>query len=74
MPRPSEEPTPEQILERMDPDGCYVTADLVAILEQEWDVSRWTIQNRLRDLADSGVIDRIEHENGMVTYHLIDGK
>ena len=66
--RPREDPTNEEVYETMVPSRCYVVADLVAEFEDEYDVTRWTIRNRLNELADGEKITRREHVNGTVTY------
>lgn len=68
VPREQEEPTREQVFDAMVTNRCYVVADLVVDLEDEYDPSRWTIRNRLEALAEEGRIARREHENGHVTY------
>jgi len=66
--RPREDPTNNEVYEEMVPNRCYVVADLVAEFEDEYDVTRWTIQNRLNELADQDKIVRRDHVNGTVTY------
>jgi Fe2+ or Zn2+ uptake regulation protein len=52
----------------MEPNRCYVTADLKAHFEQEYAPSRGTVRNRLEALHDQGRIARVKHENDAVTY------
>jgi len=66
--RPRQKPSGEEILEEMTPNRCYVVADLVAVFEDENDPSRWTVQNRLDELAEQGDVERVDHVNGRVTY------
>lgn len=66
--RPRENPTIEQVLERMVPRRCYNVADLVAEFEDDYETTRWTVRNRLNELADENEIERQEHANGNVTY------
>lgn len=68
VPRSPEEPTPEQVYESMVPGRCYVVADLVVKFEDQSAPSRWTVRDRLDDLAEAGKIVRTEHENTRVTY------
>jgi len=66
--RPRSEPTTKQVLEEMVVNRCYVVADLVAAFEDDYDPSRWTIQNRLDELVEEDKIIRREHANSRVTY------
>lgn len=72
MARPIDRPTPEEVLEVMMPNRCYVVADLVAKFEDDCDPWRGTIRNRLETLADDGAIERVTHENGTVTYRRLE--
>lgn len=62
-----DDPTLDAVLDEMEIGRCYVTADLVAEFDH-LDVSRWTVRNRLLDLADEGRIERRKHTNDAVTY------
>jgi len=69
--RPREEPTHEQVLAVMDSSRGYSVADLLAELNnKEVETNRWTVRERLEDLADDGRVRRVDHENGSVTYRL----
>lgn len=68
VPRPREPPQPDEVEEAMVPNRCYVVADLVAKFESEYDPARGTVRNRLEYLVEEGVVERIKHENGTVTY------
>ncbi len=52
----------------MEPNRCYVAADLRAEFEGEYDPAHNTIRNRLAELVDEGRVDREKHVNGAVTY------
>jgi len=68
VPRPRDPPHPDEVLNVMVVNRCYVVADLVAVFEEEYDASRGTIRNRLEYLVKQGGVERIKHENGAVTY------
>lgn len=74
VPRSPDEPTPDRVFQMMEPGRCYVAADLVADLEEEFDPSRSTVRRRLNDLADGDRIVKVVHENGTVTYQRPDGE
>lgn len=63
--RPTESPTPADVLDAMEPDRCYVVADLA---EEFDDKNRGTIRVRLEALANAGRIRRRKHANRTVTY------
>jgi len=68
VPRPRDPPHPDEILDEMVLNRCYVVADLVAVFEDEYDPSRGTVRNRLELLVEQGEVERRKHENGAVTY------
>lgn len=68
VPRPRDPPLPDEVLDHMVKNRCYVVADLVVDFEDEYDPSRGTIRNRLEYLVEQGDVDRRKHENGAVTY------
>lgn len=67
VPRPPEDPTPDDVYEYMADGRCYVVADLVEEFS-DTDASRWTLQNRLDELAEEGRIEKRKHANERVTY------
>ena len=71
VPRPREPPLPDELLEEMVPNRCYVVADLVVEFEEQYDPSRGTVRNRLEYLVESGDVERRKHANGAVTYRRI---
>jgi len=68
VPRPRDPPLPDEVLEVMVPNRCYVAADLVIEFEDEYDFNRGTIRNRLEYLTKEGDVERRKHANGTVTY------
>lgn len=68
VPRPRDPPEPDEVLDHMVENRCYVTADLVVDFEEKYDPSRGTVRNRLEFLVEQGDIERIKHANGTVTY------
>lgn len=72
VPRPREPPLPDELLDEMVPNRCYVVADLVVEFESEYDPSRGTVRNRLEYLVQDGDVERRKHENGAVTYRRIE--
>lgn len=72
VPRPRDHPKPEEIIEKMVPNRCYVVADLVDEFDQEYDPARGTVRNRLEYLHEQGQVERIKHANGSVTYRRTD--
>lgn len=68
VPRPPEEPTPEQVYDAMDAGRCYVVADLVETVGERFDKNRWTIRRRLETLVEDGQIVKYDHANDSVTY------
>lgn len=66
MPRQPEYPTPADVLEVMEPCEPYAVGDIHRLFSD--DVSRYTIDNRLKTLADEGKINRKEHFENRVTY------
>lgn len=71
VPRPRDPPHPDEILDAMVPNRCYVVADLVAEFEDEYDPARGTVRNRLEYLAEEGDVDRRKHVNDTVTYRCV---
>lgn len=71
VPRPREPPLPDELLDAMVTNRCYVVADLVVEFESEYDPARGTVRNRLEYLVEQGDVERIKHENGTVTYRRI---
>lgn len=68
VPRPRDPPLPDEVLEEMVANRCYVVADLVVEFEDEHDPARGTIRNRLEYLVEEGDVDRRKHSNDTVTY------
>lgn len=69
LPRKPEEPTPQEVFDRMAVCEPYTVADL----EDEWeDASRWTIQRRLDALVDEDRIQKKKHAKNRVTYWIPD--
>jgi len=68
VPRPRDPPEPEEVLDEMVANRCYVVADLVVDFEDKYNPSRGTVRNRLEYLVEQGKVERIKHENGTVTY------
>jgi hypothetical protein len=68
VPRPRDPPSPEEVLDRMVKNRCYVVADLAATFEDEYSPSRGTVRNRLEHLVESDEVVRRKHANGAVTY------
>jgi predicted transcriptional regulator len=68
VPRPRDSPLPDEVLEQMVPNRCYVVADLVVEFEEEYDPSRGTVRNRLEYLVEKDEVERRKHANGTVTY------
>lgn len=65
VPRTPSEPTPEQVLESMDPCVPYTAGDLTDEFD---DTSRWTIQRRLETLQESDAIQKKKHADNRVTW------
>lgn len=72
VPRPREPPLPDELLDEMVPNRCYVVADLVVEFEDQYDPSRGTVRNRLEYLVEDGRVERQKHENGAVTYRRVE--
>lgn len=68
IPQPRDPPLPEEILEKLEPNRCYMVADVVAEFESQYDPNRGTIRNRLEYLVNEENIERRKHENDAVTY------
>lgn len=64
MPSEKEPPRRETIRESMVPCEPYRVADITA----KYDVSRWTIRDRLERLVDRDELQRKKHADGLVTY------
>lgn len=65
VPRQPEEPTPEQVLDTMQPCEPYTVGDLVDKFD---DTSRWTVQRRLESLRDDGKIRKKKHAENRVSW------
>lgn len=65
VPRTPEEPTPQQVLEQMDPCEPYTVSDLQDAFAN---ASRWTIQRRLDALVDDGELSKKKHTENRVSY------
>jgi hypothetical protein len=72
VPRPRDPPSPDEILDHMAKNRCYVVADLVVAFEDEYGPSRGTVRNRLEYLVENSGVERRKHANGTVTYRRID--
>ena len=72
VPRPRDPPEPNEVLDEMVVNRCYVVADLVVEFEEQYDPSRGTVRNRLEYLVESGDVERRKHENGAVTYRRVE--
>lgn len=68
VPRPRDPPLPDEVLEKMVANRCYVVADLVVEFEDKYDPARGTIRNRLEYLVEQGDVARRKHSNDTVTY------
>jgi Fe2+ or Zn2+ uptake regulation protein len=68
VPRPRDPPLPDEVLEKMVTNRCYVVADLVVEFEDQYDPARGTVRNRLEFLVEEGDVRRRKHANGAVTY------
>jgi len=68
VPRPRVPPNPNEVLDQMVKNRCYVVADLVVKFEEQYDPSRGTIRNRLEYLVEQGDVERRKHANETVTY------
>lgn len=68
VPRPRDPPQPDEVLQQMVANRCYVVADLVVEFEDEYDPSRGTVRNRLEYLVEEGDVERVKHANDTVTY------
>ena len=68
VPRPRDPPLPDEVLEQMVPNRCYVVADLVVEFEDDYNPARGTVRNRLEYLVEQGDVERRKHANGTVTY------
>lgn len=68
VPRPRDPPEPDEVLDEMVVNRCYVVADLVVEFEGDYAPSRGTIRNRLEFLVEEGDVERVKHANGSVTY------
>jgi hypothetical protein len=71
VPRSRDPPLPDEVLDRMVENCCYVVADLVTEFEDKYDPARGTIRNRLEYLAEEGDVKRQKHANDIVTYRRI---
>ena len=65
VPRTPEEPTPQQVLEEMNPCEPYIVSDLVDAFP---DASRWTVQRRLDSLVEEGELSKKKHTENRVSY------
>lgn len=65
VPRQPEEPTPEQVLDEMNPCEPYSVSDIVDAFE---DTSRWTVQRRLDTLVEDGEVEKKKHGENRVSY------
>lgn len=65
VPRTPEEPTPQQVLDEMDPCEPYTVGDLVDVFD---DTSRWTVERRLKSLNEDGHVNRKKHAENRVSW------
>lgn len=65
VPRTPDEPTPEQVLNVMEPCEPYIVSDLVDAFP---DASRWTIQRRLDTLVGEDEVAKKKHTENRVSY------
>lgn len=65
VPRQPEGPSPQDLLEAMEPCEPYTVNDLTDLFD---DVSRWTIQRRLDDLHDQGHVRKKKHTENRVSW------
>lgn len=72
VPRPRKPPEPDEVLDEMAVNRCYVVADLVVEFEDEYDPSRGTVRNRLEFLVEEGDVERVKHANDTVTYRRVE--
>lgn len=68
VPRPRDPPLPDEVLEQMVTNRCYVVADLVVEFEEQYNPARGTVRNRLEYLVEEDEVERRKHANGTVTY------
>lgn len=64
VPRQPEEPAPQQVYLAMDEGVPYTASELAT----EWDVTRYTVKDRLEQLHEDGFIERKKHGKRTVTY------
>jgi len=72
VPRPRDPPEPDEVLDEMVVNRCYVVADLVVEFEDDYDPSRGTVRNRLEYLVEEESVERLKHVNGTVTYRRVE--
>ena len=65
MPRTPGEPTPQQVLEKMNPCEPYIVSDLAGEFP---DASRWTVQRRLDSLVEDDELSKKKHTENRVSY------
>lgn len=65
VPRTPDEPTPQQVLEEMNPCEPYTVSDLQDLYP---DASRWTLQRRLDTLVEDGEVSKKKHTENRVSY------
>lgn len=65
VPRTPDEPTPEQVLDEMQPCEPYSVSDLETLFD---DTSRWTIQRRLDTLVEDGEVRKKKHGENRASY------
>lgn len=68
VPRPRDPPLPDEVLDTMVANRCYVVADLLVEFEEKYEPARGTVRNRLEYLVEEGEVKRRKHANGTVTY------
>lgn len=69
VPRSPEEPTPEQVLDQMNPCEPYTVKDFEELFD---DTSRWTIQRRLDTLHEDGRVNKKKHAENRVSWWITD--
>ena len=69
VPRSPEEPTPDQVLDQMNPCEPYTVKDFEAIFD---DTSRWTIQRRLDTLHEDERVNKKKHAENRVSWWITD--
>lgn len=68
MPRTPAEPAPQEIYLAMDDGEPYTVNELHEHFAEKYDVTRWTIRDRLEGLVESGMVQKKKHSQQRVSY------